>query len=148
MCIFVVDMSSASDQLRIALQLVEESRSALWRVPARPGVGVEDIIHRLTAAVDQLGYSQASIPHELRYHALFPAIVPAENEHDLLGTRQSAELQQEGTLGEAAALTRPIKSEFVSQMASLQARVYVAANRATENMQHASADARRALLSM
>ena len=141
--------SDTADQLRVALQLVEESRRALLRIPARPGGGAdsENICLRLTAAVNQLAHSHASIPHELRFHALFPATIPADNEQELLGTRQSAELQQEGVDAEAAAITRTDLGDSASRMATLQARINAAAKLAIDDIHRSTVDARRAILS-
>jgi hypothetical protein len=140
------NMAAISDQLRITLQLVEETRAAICRVPVVPEASLEDVLRRLSAATDQLAHLQASLPPELRFHALYPAMIPADPGHltDFLSTRQPGDLQQETAAAEAAA-TQAADAARDQLIAAACDRIRLAGQSTIDEMRRTSAAARKAL---
>ena len=147
-------MNPPFDQLSNTLRLVEASRAAFARIPARPGVDRSQIMHRMGAAANELGHLHDAllIDSELRVHALFPVMMPATPEHisEFLSTRAPTLMQQDDAdaelVGSSGADTRSeVVHEHIAQLKRLQEVFNVSAKEALERMTKVSALAQRTI---
>lgn len=141
---------AVEEHLAVALRLVEASRDAVGRVPARPGVETAEILHRLGAAANELAHLQAGIPRDLHFQTLYPAALPENPDHisEFLATRNPAAMQQEdadadvvGSCGTGEATPR----DRAVRIGRLRDGFALAAAQALERMKLVSAAAREAL---
>ena len=142
---------STTEHLSATLRLVEASRAAVARIPTLPGVETADALHRMGAAATELSTLLSSLPADLRFHALYPALVPQNPDHvsEFLKTRAPPALQQEHVEAEKTASFAGAglvsSREYSAQVGRLRERYTAASRQAIERMEMASSIAREVI---
>lgn len=142
---------AAEEQLAHTLRLVDASRAAIARVPARPGVDTSEILHRLGAAANELAHLQSGVPPDLRFYTLFPAAMPENPGHipEFLATRNPTAMQQEDVdadaVGSSCGSAGVVPREHAARIGRLRDEFAVAAAQSIERMRLVTAAAREVL---